>query len=122
MPSAWNPLASDVRIVGFGCEVLDNSPTAVFAGFRHDREVVGHFALLGRVRVVVFWARVLLASGVPAAGAERIPLCCQALVREVVRLRGGRSVESPWVRWRLGLLDSNQLLVGLLGSVGRLEL
>jgi transposase len=30
--------------------------------------------------------------------------------------------DPPWVRWRLGLLDSNQLLVGLLGSVGRLEL
>ena len=30
--------------------------------------------------------------------------------------------DSHWVRWRLGLFDSNQLPVGLLGSVGRLEL
>jgi hypothetical protein len=29
--------------------------------------------------------------------------------------------EPPWVRWRLGLLDSNQGLVGQLGSVGGLE-
>src|SRR5947209_8723653 len=30
--------------------------------------------------------------------------------------------EAPWVRWRLGLLDSNQLAGGVLTVVGVLEL
>ena len=32
------------------------------------------------------------------------------------------SADSHWDSWRLDLLDSNQFLVGLLDSVGRLEL
>ena len=32
------------------------------------------------------------------------------------------AVESPWHSWRVGLLVSNRLVVGLSGSVGRLEL
>lgn len=38
------------------------------------------------------------------------------------RVRYRIAYEPPWVRWRLGLLDSNRLLAGVLGSVGRLVL
>ena len=48
-------------------------------------------------------------------------LVAEPIIKVDTHTKGNQKqiAESPWVWWRLGLLDSNQGLVGLLGSVER---
>ena len=55
------------------------------------------------------------------AAVHRIALT-QASNHPPARRFLGRRTEPPWDFWRVGLLVSNRLVVGLSGSVGRLEL
>ena len=54
---------------------------------------------------------------------QQVVNSAQAAGAGEVEVLESRRIESPWVSWRLGLLDSDQVVVGPFGSVvRRLEL
>ena len=48
---------------------------------------------------------------------EQVMTDARAVIRNARRALGATTIESPWFRWRLGLLDFDQGLVGPIRSV-----